>query len=85
MLYGAIAFLWVLIWALVLVDIIRRKDLDTKKKVAWALIVLILPIIGVIIYMVMRPPDGINELASSDAGMRPGDENYERVRDRHPI
>jgi hypothetical protein len=85
MLVGAIAILWVLIWALVLVDIIRRKDLDTKKKVAWALIVLIVPIIGVIVYMVVRPPDAINELASSESGMRPGDENYERYRDRHPF
>jgi hypothetical protein len=87
MLIGAIAIIWVLIWALVLVDIIRRKDLNGKKKVAWALIVLILPIIGVIIYMVIRPPDvhGIDELASSDSGMRPGEETFERARDRHPF
>jgi hypothetical protein len=85
MLIGAIAIIWVLIWALVLVDIIRRKDLTGNKKVAWALIVLIIPIVGVIIYMVIRPPDGINELASSDSGMRPGDESFERARDRHPF
>lgn len=85
MLIGAIAILWLIIWVLVLVDIIRRKDLTTSHKVLWALFVLVVPIIGVIVYMVVRPPDAINELASSDSGMLPGDEHYERYRDRHPI
>jgi Phospholipase_D-nuclease N-terminal len=85
MLIGAIAILWLIIWALVLVDIVRRKDLVTSHKVLWALFVLIIPIVGVLVYMVIRPPDAINELASSDAGMRPGDEQFERARDRHPF
>ena len=85
MLIGAIAILWIIIWALVLVDIVRRKDLTTSHKVLWALFVLVVPIIGVIVYMVVRPPDAINELASSDSGMRPGDEQFERYRDRHPF
>jgi len=85
MLIGAIAILWVIIWALVFVDIVRRKDLTTSHKWLWALFVLVVPIIGVIVYMVVRPPDAINELASSDSGMRPGDEQFERYRDRHPF
>ena len=85
MLIGAIAILWVIIWALVLVDILRRKDFKGHHKVLWAVFVLIVPIVGVLVYVVLRPPDAINELASSESGMRPGDENYERYRDRHPI
>ena len=85
MLIGAITVLWLIIWALVLVDNLRRKDLTASHKVLWALFVLVVPIIGVLVYMVVRPPDAINELASSDAGMLPGDEHYERYRDRHPI
>ena len=80
MLIGAIAFLWFII-----VDIIRRPSLSTGLKVAWAIGVLVLPVIGVLAYAIMRPPDGINELQSSEAGSLPGDEQYERYRDRHPI
>jgi hypothetical protein len=85
MLIGAITILWLIIWALVLVDIVRRKDLVTSHKVLWAVFVLVVPIIGVIVYMIARPPDGINELASSDSGMRQGDESFERARERHPF
>jgi hypothetical protein len=85
MLIGAIAILWLIIWVLVLVDILRRTDLATSHKVLWALFVLVVPIIGVLVYMVVRPPDAINELASSDSGMRPGDESFERARERHPF
>jgi hypothetical protein len=85
MLYGAIAFLWFIIVVLVIVDIFRRPSFSTGLKIAWTLGVLILPVIGVLAYVIMRPPDRINELQSSDAGMLPGDENYERYRDRHPI
>jgi hypothetical protein len=84
MLIGIITVLWLIIWALVLVDIVRRKDLTTSHKVLWALFVLVVPIIGVLVYMVVRPPDAINELVSSEAGMRPGDEGFERARDRFP-
>jgi hypothetical protein len=85
MLIGAISFLWFIIVVLVIVDIIRRPALSFGLKIAWALGVLILPVIGVLAYVIMRPPDGINELQSSDAGMGAGDEHYERYRDRHPI
>jgi hypothetical protein len=85
MLIGAISILWLIIWVLVLVDIVRRKDLVTSHKVLWALFVLLVPIVGVIVYMVVRPPDGINELVSSDGGMRPGDEQFERARDRQRL
>jgi Phospholipase_D-nuclease N-terminal len=50
-----IGIVLLLIWALVLVDIVRRRDLGTGSKVLWALLVFILPIVGAIIYLVARP------------------------------
>ena len=43
------------IWAIAIVDIIRR-DLSSMTKAAWIMIVLILPVIGTIAYFVMRKP-----------------------------
>src|SRR3954467_14408370 len=50
-----IAIIWVLIWLLVLVDILRRPDLSASRKVLWALAALVLPVVGVIVYLVARP------------------------------
>jgi hypothetical protein len=43
-------------WGIGVVDIIRRH-LDVKHTVAWLLIVLIMPILGTILYWVLREPD----------------------------
>ena len=75
-----IAILWVVVWVFVVVDIIRRPQFTTTKKIAWALIVLIFPIIGVIAYLIVRPPD------DSDRYGRAGDtESEERMRGSHPV
>jgi Phospholipase_D-nuclease N-terminal len=64
-----IAIVWVIIWILVLVDIVRRRDLTAGPKVLWALLVLILPVIGLIIYMVARPDQpGDRDLPSEVQG-----------------
>ena len=44
-----------LIWALVVVDVVRRPDLRTSSKVLWALLVLVVPFIGALIYLIARP------------------------------
>jgi hypothetical protein len=69
-----------LIWVLTLVDLFRRQDLSTGGKVLWALVVLILPVIGVIIYFVARPPQPTDRVATLD-GI--GDESLEPIRRRH--
>ena len=75
-----IAILWFLVWVLVVVDIVRRPQFTTVKKLAWALIVLIFPIVGVIAYLIVRPPD------SSDRYGRASDsEAEERMRGSHPV
>jgi phospholipase D-like protein len=64
-----IGIVLLLIWILALVDIIRRRDLGTGAKVLWALLVLIVPIIGLIIYFVARPAQpGDRDLPSETQG-----------------
>ena len=75
-----IAIPLLLIWLLTLVDLFRRHDLSTGRKVLWALLVLILPVIGVIIYVVARPPQPTDRAATLDAV---GDESFEPISRRH--
>ncbi|HSD81202.1 MAG TPA: PLDc N-terminal domain-containing protein [Solirubrobacteraceae bacterium] len=80
MLLTLLAIVWALIWVLTLVDILRRRDLRTSAKVLWALAVLLLPVVGLLVYVVARPPDGGVPSGGPDAG--PPDE---RLRGRHPV
>jgi predicted membrane channel-forming protein YqfA (hemolysin III family) len=47
--------LWV--WALVAVfiDVFRRSDLSGAARIAWVALVFVLPVVGVLIYMIARP------------------------------
>ena len=82
MVWGLIGFVLLLIWIVTMVDVFRRPDLTRGKKAAWALIVLLVPIIGVIGYFIVRPPDPV--------GGRFGDTSEstaaadEQLRSRHP-
>ena len=76
----AIAILWFFVWVFVVVDIVRRPQFTTQKKVAWALIVLILPVVGVIAYLIVRPPD-----IDDRYGRASDSEPEERMRGSHPV
>ena len=76
-----IAILWVLIWAFTLVDLFRR-DWSTGVKVIWAIAMLIFPVVGVIAYLIVRPPSSADVhgvIGSADAPVA------ERSRDHHPV
>jgi Phospholipase_D-nuclease N-terminal len=64
--YGLGGFLWtlfafffwfMLIWMFIMVfaDIFRRKDLSGGAKAGWLLLIIILPLFGILIYMIARP------------------------------
>ena len=38
------------------IDIFRRHDLTKSAKAAWMIFLLILPFIGLMIYLMVRPP-----------------------------
>jgi hypothetical protein len=50
-----IAIPLVLIWILTLVDIVRRHDLGGGSKALWIAATFVVPVIGPIVYFVVRP------------------------------
>ena len=38
-------------------DVFRRPDLTSSAKAAWAIIMLVVPFIGLLVYMMLRPSD----------------------------
>jgi hypothetical protein len=73
-----IAIPLLIIWVLVLVDIIRRRDLGTGSKVLWALAALVFPIVGVIVYLIVRPPQADDRYP--DAATQQDDASFEPMR-----
>jgi hypothetical protein len=53
------------VWLLGIVDIVRR-DLGRGAKAAWILIVVLLPVVGTILYFVLRKPTD-KEIAQAQA------------------
>ena len=61
-----IFFAWVIwIWLLILVlsDNFRRRDHGGFAKAMWTLFVIFLPLLGVLIYMIARPPEDESMMA----------------------
>ena len=55
-----IFFAWVIwVWLLIMVlsDIFRRPDVSGWGKAGWTLFVIFLPLLGVLVYMIARPPE----------------------------
>ena len=53
----AFFFWFMLIWMFIMVfaDIFRRKDLSGGAKAGWVLLIFILPLFGILIYLIARP------------------------------
>jgi hypothetical protein len=49
--------LFLVLWVRAVVDVFRRGDLNTSVKAAWAIMMLVLPFVGLMIYMMLRPSD----------------------------
>ncbi|MGZ4269518.1 MAG: PLDc N-terminal domain-containing protein [Solirubrobacteraceae bacterium] len=74
-----IAIPLLIIWIACVVDVVRRKDLTTAHKWLWALFVLLVPVIGVIAYLVTRPPQPSDWSQPGEQG----DQTFEPIRRRH--
>jgi type VI protein secretion system component VasK len=48
-------FMAIWIWITVLADIFRRDDLSGGSKAVWLIVTIFLPLLGCLIYMIMRP------------------------------
>jgi len=67
-------FFWVIyIWMFMAVfgDIFRRHDLSGWGKAGWTLLVVVLPLVGILAYMVTRPKPTQEELAMMSYGSGP--------------
>ena len=69
-------FFWfMLIWMFIMVfaDILRRKDLSGVAKAGWILLIFILPLFGILIYLIARPSIvDAREMSSASAGQMQG-------------
>jgi hypothetical protein len=52
-----IVALFLVLWVRALIDLARRHDLSTSAKAGWAIIMLLLPFVGLLVYTMMRPAD----------------------------
>ena len=75
----ALAFLWgFALWDL------ATRDLSGTKKVAWLLIIILIPFIGVIIYLIVRPEPAYSG-SDERSGMTPQGEQDTRISEiQHP-
>ena len=85
--YGFGSFLWtmfafffwfMLIWMFIAVfaDIIRRKDLSGGAKAGWIVLIFIVPLFGILIYVIARPSIVDAREMSSSAGQMQGSAGY---------
>jgi hypothetical protein len=73
------AFFWfMLIWMFIAVfaDIIRRKDLSGGGKAGWIVLIFILPLFGILIYLIARPSIVDAREMSGSAGQMQGSAGY---------
>ena len=70
----ALLFLWIWIAIGVIFDIFRSSDLSGWGKAAWILVIVILPLIGVLIYLIARghkmQEHAMQDAQRQDAAMR---------------
>ena len=56
-LVGAIIVLFLVMWVRAVIDVFRRHDLRGAGKAAWAIAMLVIPVIGLLVYVLLRPSD----------------------------
>lgn len=64
LLYMFVIFIWMMIiWMFIAVftDIFRRRDHSGWAKAFWVFFIFILPLIGILVYMIARPADATAE------------------------
>lgn len=54
MLYFTLFFLWIWLLISVFADVFRSKDLSGVAKAAWVVLLLVLPYLGVLVYLIAR-------------------------------
>ena len=60
-LVGAAIVLFLVMWVRAVIDVFRRHDLSGLGKAAWAVAMLVIPVIGLLVYVLMRPSNAQTE------------------------
>jgi Short C-terminal domain/Phospholipase_D-nuclease N-terminal len=67
-----VLWIWLLIW--IFIDIFRSHDLSGWGKALWFLFVLIIPLVGVLVYLIVRGSSmherAVQQVRSDDAAFR---------------
>jgi hypothetical protein len=53
----AAVILFLIMWVRALIDVFRRGDLSVAARAAWAIVMLLIPFIGLLLYYMLRPSD----------------------------
>jgi Short C-terminal domain/Phospholipase_D-nuclease N-terminal len=73
---------WILILFRVIVDVFRRDDASGWKKAAWVVFVIVLPFLGVLVYLIANGDDmGRRDIAQSRAARAEFDDYVRSVAD----
>jgi hypothetical protein len=56
---GIVILFFLALWLWAVVDVFRRTDLSTGGKAAWVIVMLLIPFIGLLVYVMMRPADSV--------------------------
>jgi hypothetical protein len=51
----AAIILYLIMWVRAVIDVFRRHDLSGLGKAAWAIAMLVIPVIGLLVYVLLRP------------------------------
>jgi len=62
----AAGVLFLVLWVRATVDVFRRGDLSGSAKAAWAIIMFVVPFLGMLVYTLLRPSDA--QIARRAAG-----------------
>jgi Phospholipase_D-nuclease N-terminal len=47
---AAALVMWIFVWLLVAVRVVRRRDLGLAGKLLWLVVILVLPLVGLLVY-----------------------------------
>ena len=56
----------VMLWVFALVDLFQRNDLSGWAKALWAIAIVLFPLLGLLVYFIVRPPSAEEEAAIAD-------------------
>lgn len=75
--FAWVIFIWIAIT--VLIDIFRRRDLSGWVKAAWVIFVIVLPFLGVLIYLIFNHDGMADRSAKEAAGTQAQFDDYVRT------